>query len=47
MEPFATDFQKFKASTAERIDKVERLLWENVMGNDIYQATSRVVTKGK
>ena len=30
-EHFATDFQRFKASTAERIDKIERLIWENVI----------------
>ena len=37
MEHFATDFQEFKASTAERIDKIERLSWENVMGHDTVQ----------
>ena len=37
MERFATVFQEFKASTAERIDKVERLIWENVMGHDTVQ----------
>ena len=37
MEHFATDFQKFKASTAEKIDKTELLLWENVMGHDTVQ----------
>ena len=26
MEDFVTDFQEFKASAAERIDKIERLL---------------------
>ena len=31
---FATDFQEFKASAAEIIDKIERLIWENVMGHD-------------
>ena len=36
-EHFATDFQEFKASTAERIDKIERLIWENVMGHDTVQ----------
>ena len=25
---------EFKASTAERIDKIEHLIWENVMGHD-------------
>ena len=33
-EHFATDFQEFKASNAERIDKIERLIWENVMVHD-------------
>ena len=33
MEHFVTDFQEFKASTAERIDKIERLSWENVIGH--------------
>ena len=37
-ENFATDFQEFKASTAERIDKIVYLIWENVMGNDTVQA---------
>ena len=37
MEHFATDFQEFKASTAERIDKIERLLWKNVMAHDTIQ----------
>ena len=37
-ENFATDFQEFKASTAERIDKIVHLIWENVMGNDTVQA---------
>ena len=49
MEHFVTDFQEFKASTAERIDKIEHLLCENVMGHDTVQTedetTSRVVTK--
>ena len=31
LEHFVTDFQEFKASTAKRIDKIERLLCENVM----------------
>ena len=26
MEHFVTDFQEFKASTAERIDKIERVM---------------------
>ena len=30
-EHFATDFQEFKVSTAERIDKLKRLTWENIM----------------
>ena len=37
MEHFVTDFQEFKASTAERIDKIERLSRENVMGHDTVQ----------
>ena len=36
-EHFATDFQEFKASTAERIDKIERLIWSNVRGRDTVQ----------
>ena len=36
-EHFATDFQEFKASTAERIDKIERLIWSNVRGHDTVQ----------
>ena len=36
-EHFATDFQEFKASTAERIDKIERLIWENVMRHNTVQ----------
>ena len=37
MEHFVNDFQKFKASTAERIDKIERLSLENVMEHDTVQ----------
>ena len=37
MEHFVTNFQEFKTSTAERIDKIEGLLWENVMGHDTIQ----------
>ena len=37
MKHFATDFQKFKASTAERIDKIEHMIWENVMAHDTVQ----------
>ena len=37
MEHFVTDFREFKASTAEKIDKIERLSWENVMEHDIVQ----------
>ena len=37
MEHFVTDFQEFKASTEERIDKIERLSWENVIGHDTRQ----------
>ena len=33
-EHFAFNFQEFKASTAEKIDKIEHLIWENVMGHD-------------
>ena len=36
-EHFATDFQEFKVSTGERIDKIERLIWENVMVHDTVQ----------
>ena len=36
-ENFATDFQEFKASTAERIDKIERVIRENVMEHDTVQ----------
>ena len=37
MEHFVTDFQEFKASTGERIDKIELLSWEYVMGHDTVQ----------
>ena len=37
MEHFVTDFQEFKARTAERIDKIEHALCENVMGYDTVQ----------
>ena len=33
-EHFATDFLQFKANTAKRIDKTERLIRTNVMGYD-------------
>ena len=36
-EHFATDFQQFRTSTAERIDKIKRLIWENVMGHNVVQ----------
>ena len=36
-EYFASDFQEFKASTAERIHKIERIIWENVIGHDTVQ----------
>ena len=36
-EHFATDFHELKASTAERIDKTEHLIWENVMEHDTTQ----------
>ena len=28
----ATDFQQFRTSTAERIDKIKRLIWEMLWG---------------
>ena len=37
LEHFATDFKEFKASAAERIGKIERLLLENVTGHDTVQ----------
>ena len=37
MEHFVTDFQELKASTAEKIDKIERLSWENLMGHGTVQ----------
>ena len=37
MDDFVTDFREFKASTAEKIDKIERLSWENVMEHDTVQ----------
>ena len=37
MEHFVTDFQEFKASNAEKIDKIERLSWENIMGHETVQ----------
>ena len=37
MEHFVTDFQEFKTRTAERIDKIEHLLCDNVMGHDTVQ----------
>ena len=36
-EHFVNDFHELKASTAERIDKTERLIWENVMEHDTTQ----------
>ena len=36
-EHFASDFQEFKASTAERINKIERIIWKNVIGHDTVQ----------
>lgn len=52
-EHFATDIQEFKASTTERIDKIEHLLLENVTEYETVkkkrkkrdETTSRVVTK--
>ena len=40
-EHFATDFQEFKASTAERIYKIKHLIWENVMGHDTVQTEDK------
>ena len=37
MDDFVTDFREFKASTAEKIDKIEHLSWENVMEHDTVQ----------
>ena len=37
MEHFVTDFQEFKASNAEKIDKIERLSGENIMGHETVQ----------
>ena len=37
MEHFVTAFREFKASTPERIDKIERLLWENISVHDTAQ----------
>ena len=34
MEHFATNFQEFKTSLAERFDKIERLILENIMEHD-------------
>ena len=31
MDDFATDLQEFKASTAERIDKIEHLYYEKML----------------
>ena len=36
-EHFATDFQEFKASITEKIDKIQLFIWENVMGYDTVQ----------
>ena len=44
MEHFATDFQESKVSVAERLAKIERLIWENFIGHDIEQP---VHTKGQ
>ena len=55
-EHFATDIQEFKASTTERVDKIEHLLLENVMEYETVkkkkkkkrdETTNRVVTKWK
>ena len=37
MEHFVTDFQEFKASNTEKIDKIERLSGENIMGHETVQ----------
>ena len=37
MEHFVTNLEEFKASTTDRIDKIEHLLYENVMGHDTLQ----------
>ena len=52
-EHFATDIQEFKASTTEKIDKIEHLLLENVTEYETVkkkekkrdETTNRVVTK--
>ena len=31
------DFEEFKANTAERNDKIKRLMWKNVIGHDTVQ----------
>ena len=36
-EHFATDFQEFKASITEKIDKIQLFIWENVMCYDTVQ----------
>ena len=45
----AYEMNLIKTSTAERIDKIECLIWENVMGHDTSQnrkyVTARVVPK--
>ena len=55
-EHFATDIQEFKASTTERVDKIEHLLLENVTEYETVkkkrkkkrdETTNRVVTKWK
>ena len=38
MEHFASDFKEFKVSTTKRIDKIECLVWENIIGHDTVQA---------
>ena len=37
-EHYTTDFQELKTSTAGKINKIERLIWENVMGHDTVQS---------
>ena len=47
-EHFATNFQEIKASNPEMIDKIERLILENVMRNNTVktETTSRVLQNG-
>ena len=38
MEHFASDFKESEVSTTKRIDKIECLVWENIIGHDTVQA---------